>query len=91
MDLKDTGYYKLNDGRILNEEQLDRDNLWAGVKSGINYGSFEDKKVLFSNCIVGLHCKDGYELKGQANYIDSEVYKEIIEKDNIDEDKLLIE
>ena len=90
-DLKNTGYYKMNDGRILTEEQVESDNLWAGVKSGINYGSFEDKNILFCNCIVGLRCKEGLELIGQANYIDKEIYKEIIEKYNIDEDKILIE
>ena len=90
-DLKNTGYYKMNDGRILTDEQVESDNLWAGVKSGINYGSFEDKNILFCNCIVGLRCKEGLELIGQANYIDKEIYKEIIEKYNIDEDKILIE
>ena len=90
-DLKNTGYYKMNDGRILTEEQVESDNLWAGVKSGINYGSFEDKNILFCNCIVGLRCNEGLELIGQANYIDKEIYKEIIEKYNIDEDKILIE
>lgn len=88
---KRTNRNKMNDGRILTEEQVESDNLWAGVKSGINYGSFEDKNILFCNCIVGLRCKEGLELIGQANYIDKEIYKEIIEKYNIDEDKILIE